>query len=260
MVAGWQGAAGGDEAQAAVLDLQAPAVEPDEAVATGRGMRAVSRPRRLRSLGSAFRWTLFDVTLTGDDAGRAGDGIPIDFGAPTPTNAIVLGLGASDGAELFGWLDPASGNNPVSYAMTPAVAVSAALDAQGGGLSADDGGPVKTIALLASRAEPALDAEDDAAPDADARGLSWPADRAAVNQGAGASDLGAFERRGGDDVGAADDAASAVEHAAVEGAAGAGVLAEDEAAEGRRSAATAVAGQTAGVSHAVASAHGTLTP
>ena len=71
-----------------------------------------------------------------------------------------------------------------------------------GGVLADNGGPVQTIALRASLDNPALDAGDDAlAVDADgvalttdARGFTRPIDVGAIaNNGANAVDLGAFE-------------------------------------------------------------------
>ncbi len=64
----------------------------------------------------------------------------------------------------------------------------------GGGLLADNGGPVKTIALKDDVTNPALDAGDDTLDTAtDARGLARFDKAGVANNGANISDLGAFE-------------------------------------------------------------------
>ena len=154
--------------------------------------------------------TLTNVTLSGNEAGRGG--ALYNLGTATLTNATVSGNGASHGgglymangtttlvntivlgnrasvanAEIQGSASAASASNLIGDGTIAPGAVFAALDAEGGGLLADHGGPVSTIALRADAANPALDAGDDAAaPSTDARGLARPK--------GGASDLGAFE-------------------------------------------------------------------
>lgn len=71
--------------------------------------------------------------------------------------------------------------------------VFAAVAPNGGGLLADNGGPVQTIALRASAANPAIDAADANAPALDARGEARVDHASVPNLNGAAADIGAYE-------------------------------------------------------------------
>jgi VCBS repeat-containing protein len=159
--------------------------------------------------------TLTNSTVSGNRAGGHGGGIDADLLAHL-SNSIVLGNSAAGtGADLYGngtaRLSYTGGNivgagNVASFYATYGTAthkmaagdlgtVFAAIDGTtGGGLLADNGGTVETIALAASATNPALDAGDDTlAPSTDGLG-NWRIDILnAGNDGSSFSDLGAVE-------------------------------------------------------------------
>ena len=135
--------------------------------------------------------TLISSTLSGNVVGNAdsnsGDGGGIFTragGTTTVTNSIVLGNTAEDnGDETAGDI---TNNGSIVGGVDPA-SVFAALTPNGGGVSADNGGPTHTIALRNDPNNPALDAAEGAVPATDQRGVARP-------QPAGTeADLGAFE-------------------------------------------------------------------
>ncbi len=133
--------------------------------------------------------TLANSTLSGNDA-MYGGGI-YNRGSATMTNSIVLGNYAYLGAEVFGGVSAA--NSLTGAGGETAADVFAALDGSGG-LLADNGGPVQTIALRADLLNPALDAGDDtAAPATDAAGQARLDILDVANNGANISDLGVLE-------------------------------------------------------------------
>ncbi|WP_186766454.1 FG-GAP-like repeat-containing protein, partial [Phaeobacter marinintestinus] len=137
--------------------------------------------------------TVANSTLSGNSA-NTGGGV-YNTGSATVTNTIVLGNTAATGSEVFA--DPFSTftatNSLAGVGGETAADVFAALDANGGGLLADNGGPVQTIALNSDVTNPALDAGDDsAAPVTDAAG-NVRVDLDVANNGANFSDLGAVE-------------------------------------------------------------------
>ncbi|MGF1464059.1 MAG: beta strand repeat-containing protein [Maricaulaceae bacterium] len=119
-------------------------------------------------------FALVNTTVTGNDAGATGGGIVSSSGDPTLINSIVLGNSAgtdddlSAGNVTFGGLNIVGAGTDTDGAdgviNADAEAVFAEIDEDtGGGLLADNGGVVETIALLDSADNPAVDAgEDDA--------------------------------------------------------------------------------------------------
>jgi len=144
--------------------------------------------------------TLVNSTVSGNAATFRGGGIYNFTDTATITNSIILGNYAPNSPEIHGAVDDSGGPNITSGSP---VDVFAAIDGASlsgvGGLLADNGGPVETIALLYSATNPAIDSGDIAAPGApltDARGLGrvdWPL---VGNDGMSFLDLGAFEVQG----------------------------------------------------------------
>jgi hypothetical protein len=137
--------------------------------------------------------TLVGSTVSGNTAGGNGGGLNVRAGTARLTNTIVAGNSAtgtgpdingtvaSQGHNLVGKTDGGTGWDTSDLTGT----IATPLDPKLGGL-ADNGGPTKTLALLAG--SPALDAGDDAAAAAmttDQRGFARR-----VN---GRVDIGAFE-------------------------------------------------------------------
>ncbi|WP_146348482.1 choice-of-anchor Q domain-containing protein [Falsiphaeobacter marinintestinus] len=118
-------------------------------------------------------------------------------GTATLANSIVLGNLSDDenyvvSNEIVGAIT--STNSLTATGGETAADVFAALDASGGGLLADNGGPVQTIALSADPTNPALDSGDDtAAPATDATGQARFDVPGLSNNGDNICDLGAFE-------------------------------------------------------------------
>ncbi|WP_186766461.1 beta strand repeat-containing protein, partial [Phaeobacter marinintestinus] len=140
---------------------------------------------------------LTNSTLSGNTATIKGGGIYTGTGSTTTlTNSIVLGnsAGAAGSEEVSNDIGSFNATTSLTGAGSEtAAAVFAALDGTGGGLLADNGGPVQTIALNSTLTNPALDAGDDgAAPAADASGAGR-GDAPVSNNGANISDLGALE-------------------------------------------------------------------
>ena len=172
---------------------------------------------------SAGTVTLINSTVSGNSANNYGGGISITFGTATLSNSTVSGnYSGIDGGGLenvsgtislvnsilLGNFSAGPGNEYIGTytddglsiiggtAGAPVAAdIFAAIDGiTGGGLLADNGGPVQTIALLDSATNLALDAGDDAgAPATDARGLARSDFAGAANNGSNISDLGAYE-------------------------------------------------------------------
>uniref|UniRef100_UPI0016451BA7 right-handed parallel beta-helix repeat-containing protein n=1 Tax=Falsiphaeobacter marinintestinus TaxID=1492905 RepID=UPI0016451BA7 len=146
--------------------------------------------------------TLTNSTISGNSASGPygyGGGLQ-NSGTATLTNSIVLGNSATTNADVGGTV-----TSTTSLTSGTAADVFAALDGNGGGLLADNGGPVQTIALNGDVTNPALDAGDDsAAPATDARGAGRADDPGAANNGANTSDLGAFELQLTTQVGGSD--------------------------------------------------------
>ncbi|MCB1491345.1 MAG: hypothetical protein KDJ77_06035, partial [Rhodobiaceae bacterium] len=117
--------------------------------------------------------TLTNVTITGNIANSSsfggGGGLNIQAGPTTLNNTIVSGNSAGANDDVFGAFGGA--NNLIGGT---AADIFAAIDGTtNGGLLANNGGPVQTVALKADVANPALDAGDDGtAPATDARGLA----------------------------------------------------------------------------------------
>jgi hypothetical protein len=132
--------------------------------------------------------TVTNSTLSGNSA-DGGGGI-LNGGDLTVTNSIVLGNTAdASGADIQGSVDTRIASIIGDADSIDAADVFAAVDADGAGVLADNGGPVQTIALLADADNPALDnAVDAVATDARGRDRS---DFAGL--GLGIADIGAFE-------------------------------------------------------------------
>jgi VCBS repeat-containing protein len=161
---------------------------------------------------SGFSVTLTNATVSGNSSARHGNGILIlhgfaEIGLVTVIDSIVLGNAASsDRDEIFS-TDPVSrlGTNIIGQEVFSGDAVVddttiwdvfADIDpATGGGLLADNGGGVKTIALKDDPANPALDAAAGTNPTAeDARGVdAFDQPDVDNNNGQSLRDLGAFE-------------------------------------------------------------------
>lgn len=145
--------------------------------------------------------TLTNTTVSGNTAtSDYGGGIYVYGGTATLTNTIVLGNTASATPEIAGGYTT-GGPNIIGDGIVAPVDVFAVVDATTpsgiGGLLADNGGPVQTIALLNDASNPALDAGDDTLdPATDARGLARFDNAGVANNGANFSDLGAFELQG----------------------------------------------------------------
>ncbi|WP_281288850.1 beta strand repeat-containing protein, partial [Phaeobacter marinintestinus] len=146
----------------------------------------------LSNSGSA---TLENTTISGNIADVGGGGIRnLSAGNLTLLNSIVLGNSAPTDAELSVSGTLTATNSLIGADGETAADVFAELDASGGGLLADNGGPVQTIALKAGSLNPALDAGNDATvPATDARGTLRADILNVVNNGLNISDLGAFE-------------------------------------------------------------------
>ncbi|WP_146348518.1 beta strand repeat-containing protein [Phaeobacter marinintestinus] len=139
--------------------------------------------------------TLTNSTISGNSASTQGGGI-LNGGTATLTNSIVLGNNAGTGTEIY----ESGGTITATTSITSGTAadVFASLAGNGGGLLADNGGPVQTITLNSDVTNPALDAGNDAAAAeagamTDARGAIRVDDATAANNGANISDLGAVE-------------------------------------------------------------------
>jgi hypothetical protein len=149
--------------------------------------------------------TLLNSTVTGNTtSGSAseGGGIYGTSGPITLTNSILLGNAttfAGLGLDDIGGLALVNEGGPniiggTSGAPAPADVFAAIDGTTGGGVLADNGGPVQTVALKASTTNPALDAGDDSLdPATDARGESRFDFAGVANNAANISDLGAFE-------------------------------------------------------------------
>ena len=187
------------------------------------------------------------VIPAGDLSGGAGGSLGL-------VNSIVLG-NAHLGAEIDGDLMPDSAGNLIGDGTVAVGDVFAALDpATGGGLLADNGGQVETVALRADAANPALDAGLDLGdPPTDARGLSRVFDLVGIANGPTAVDLGAFEVDTNNPR-AQDDAAIVAEGEAAEG----GVLGNDADPDADALVVSAVAGAAASVGQSVAGRYGSL--
>ena len=142
--------------------------------------------------------TLTNSTVSGNSAAREGGGFDA-FGGATLVNSIVLGNNAPSGSEVFGATTTAGGNilgtnvfqGSTDVGDTTAAEVFAAVQG-GAGVLADNGGPVRTIALRADVSNPALDASNPTAPATDARGRAR-VDQPGTNPGGDPADLGAYE-------------------------------------------------------------------
>lgn len=134
-----------------------------------------------------------NTTLTSNTTGGDGGGIYNAFSTVNLTNSLVLGNAAGGtGAEIDGSY---SSSASIVGGVAPSTVFAATGGATGGGLLADNGGLVQTVALLDDVSNPALDAGIDAsAPMYDARGFQTGFDIAGVaNNGANLSDIGAYE-------------------------------------------------------------------
>lgn len=139
---------------------------------------------------------LTNTTISGNEA-RIGGGIE-NLGTATLNNSIVLGNSADeeykDGAEVSNYGTFAASTSLYGAHGETAADVFAALDGSGGGLLADNGGPVPTIALNADPSNPALDSGDDTvAPTTDAAGQARSDIPGVSGNGGNISDLGAVE-------------------------------------------------------------------
>jgi hypothetical protein len=137
---------------------------------------------------------LTNTTITGNSASFLGGAIEVISGYATVSviNSLVLGNSASGNTEISA---PWSGANSIVDG-TPADIFAAIDGVTGGGLLADNGGPVQTVALKNDPLNPALDAGDDSLdPATDARGRGRFDFADVANNGANISDLGAFELR-----------------------------------------------------------------
>ena len=113
----------------------------------------------------------------------------IEFGGP---NSLVL-----QGGNIVGDEFTIDGASPTTVTAAMVFAATQTLTVGGvsteAGVLADNGGPVRTIALLADAANPALDASGPGATPADARGEAAVDQPGIGGSGAGARDLGAYE-------------------------------------------------------------------
>jgi len=147
--------------------------------------------------------TIVSSTITGNHADNGGGVAAVVVGAAL-TNAIVLGNGATTNPDISTSDLDLHGGNIVggNYSANGIVGVTGITAADvfaevnaitTGGVLADNGGPVRTVALRSDPSNPALDSASNAAPGSDARGESrfdWPG---VTNWGTGGPDLGAFE-------------------------------------------------------------------
>jgi CSLREA domain-containing protein len=140
------------------------------------------------------------TTVSGNSASVSGGGISTT-GGTTLTNSIVLGNKAPASAEVFGTTIMTGGNilgtnvfkNASDIGNTTASAIFASIDANGGGLLADYGGGVWTIALKNDSTNPAIDAASSAAPATDQSGATRFDWASTTNSNGSPVDLGASE-------------------------------------------------------------------
>ena len=165
---------------------------------------------------------LVNTTVTGNSAANGDGGGLYVAGSANPstvslTNTIIFGNSAgsyadvSDGNNLIVATNSITSGAGSPYSFTPGEVFAAIDNTTGGGLLADNGGPVQTVALLADAANPAFDrgaAPDEAALGldlngdgdmtdvigTDATGNARDVDRASSNNG-GTVDVGAFEQQ-----------------------------------------------------------------
>jgi len=151
--------------------------------------------------------TLTNTTVTGNSiAGTSPRGGGVYVAGPVKVfNSLIVGNVKSDGVatdnNLFGTTTVTNSNSLIAGNATLFFATTAnVIDGNGvdtgikGGVLADNGGPVQTVALLPVVANPALDAGNDALdPATDARGQARVNVPGVANNGANISDLGAFE-------------------------------------------------------------------
>ncbi|EAQ24050.1 beta strand repeat-containing protein [Roseovarius sp. 217] len=134
--------------------------------------------------------TLTNVTITGNSA-TTGGGIQNYDGTLTITDSIVIGNTGGDIVTEAG----ATTNtvNSIVSGFSSAEIFAAVDPVTGGGLLADNGGGLETVALLDDPTNPAIDQATAGAPTTDARGIEAFDDSNFVNTNGSARDLGAFE-------------------------------------------------------------------
>jgi len=134
--------------------------------------------------------TLTNVTITGNSA-TTGGGIQNYDGTLTITDSIVIGNSGGDIVTEAG----ATTNtvNSIVSGFSSAEIFAAVDPVTGGGLLADNGGGLETVALLDDPTNPAIDQATAGAPTTDARGIEAFDDSNFVNTNGSARDLGAFE-------------------------------------------------------------------
>jgi VCBS repeat-containing protein len=134
--------------------------------------------------------TLTNVTITGNSA-TTGGGIQNYDGTLTITDSIVIGNTGGDIVTEAG----ATTNtvNSIVSGFSSAEIFAAVDPVTGGGVLADNGGGLETVALLDDPTNPAIDQATAGAPTTDARGIEAFDDSNFVNTNGSARDLGAFE-------------------------------------------------------------------
>ena len=171
---------GGGIANIGTLTLTNTTLSGNDAAARGGG------------LFSSVEATLINTTVSGNTASNTG-GVRIQSGTATLTNSLVLG---NSGGEISGSytdsLGNLIGNGTIDVADVFANTIVLGDGATEAGLLADNGGPVKTIALKADADNPALDRGDSIAEGTDANGNQRDVDIAGLYNG-GTVDAGAFE-------------------------------------------------------------------
>ncbi|ETW10680.1 VCBS repeat-containing protein, partial [Roseivivax marinus] len=138
---------------------------------------------------------LQNVTITGNTAGTGPGGIFLyDSGTTTVLN-ISDSIVAGNSGQQIGQSGSSTINNANSIVdVTDPATLFAAIDpSTGGGLLADNGGRVQTVALLNDPTNPAIDAGSASSTTEDARGRLAGDDPDVANTGASVRDLGAFE-------------------------------------------------------------------
>lgn len=211
--------------------------------------------------------TIASSTITGNRALGAGDGVfarlAISCYIARPVveidDTIILGNGIGD-ADALALRDGAISRigNSLTGGAEPSDVFAALDPATGGGLLADNGGPLPTVALLRDPANPALDAAGPGAPPTDARGQGR-VDLVLVADDPPAADLGAFEVQNAAPLAAPDAVAVAVDEDDVVVTAAPGVLENDGDDDGDMLTVAAVDGAQDAVGAPVTGALGTLT-
>ena len=134
--------------------------------------------------------TLTNVTITGNSA-TTGGGIHNYDGTLTLTDSIVIGnTGGDINTEVGATTNTV---NSIVSGFSPAEIFAAVDLVTGGGLLADNGGGLETVALLDDPTNPAIDQATAGASTTDARGIEAFDDANFVNTNGSARDLGAFE-------------------------------------------------------------------